>query len=166
MVEIAGYLHDIRKLAISSDVLEKSTKLNDEEMNEVKKHAYFTYMILCNIKGFEEIAMWAACHHERLDGNGYPFHISGDNYSKFARIIAVADILTAITEDRPYRTGMESEEALGILSNMVKNGGIDSGITEIVRANFDEINTVRINAQLEELKDYEDFYDIESGSDW
>ena len=164
LMEIAGYLHDIGKLAVSNSILEKNGVLNTEESNEMRKHSYFTYVILNRIKGFEQIAMWAACHHERLDGNGYPFHLKGNNFSKLARILAVADIVTAITEDRPYRAGMDSENAIEILLEMVENGGIDKGTVNLVKENFCRINDVRIKAQQEELADYTDFYSISNSS--
>ncbi|MCL1808894.1 MAG: HD domain-containing protein [Clostridiales bacterium] len=160
LMEIAGFLHDIGKLAISNDILEKNGVLNHEEYNEMRKHPYFTYVILSRIKGFEQIAMWAACHHERLDGEGYPFHVKGENFSKLARIMAVADIVTAITEDRPYRPGMSSEAAIEILSGLVADGGIDKWTVEIAKENFVRINEVRNAAQQAALQEYADYYDL------
>ena len=157
MMEIAGYLHDLGKLAVSNDILEKNGALTYEEVNEMRKHTYYTYVALNKIKGLEHISAWAAYHHEKLNGNGYPFHIKGEDFSKLARIMAVADIFTAITEDRPYRLGMKSEEALKILSGMVDSGGIDGRIVEIVKNNFSRINDVRIRAQQEALQEYVDF---------
>ena len=160
LMEIAGYLHDIGKLAIANEILEKHGALNYEEFNEMRKHTYYTYIILSRIKGFEEIAICAAYHHERLDGKGYPFHVKGENFTKLARIIAVADIVTAITEDRPYRAGMNSDKALEILSDMVDNGGIDKDIVELVHENFPRINNARIKAQQAEQRVYNDFYNF------
>ena len=157
MMEIAGYLHDLGKLAVSNDILEKNGALSYEEVNEMRKHTYYTYVALNKIKGLEHISTWAAYHHEKLNGNGYPFHIKGEDLSKLARIMAVADIFTAITEDRPYRLGMSSEETLRTLTNMVKSGAIDGGIVEIVRDNFSRINDVRINAQQDALLEYTAF---------
>ena len=159
LMEIAGYLHDLGKLAISNDILEKNGALNHEEFNEMRKHSYYTYAVLNKIKGFEQIAMWAAYHHERLDGNGYPFHIKGDDFIKLARIMAVADIVTAITEDRPYRKGMSSDKAIAVLIEMAENGGIDRGTVRIVTENFTRINAVRIIAQQQALVEYNAFND-------
>jgi len=157
LMEIAGFLHDLGKLAIPDDVLEKNGAFNHQEFNTMRKHTYYTYVVLSKIKGFEQAAMWAAYHHERLDGNGYPFHIKGKDFSKLARIMSVADIVTAITEDRPYRLGMSSEKAIKILYDMVDNGGIDKGVVEIVKDNFDRINNVRIAAQQTAAREYNDF---------
>jgi HD-GYP domain-containing protein (c-di-GMP phosphodiesterase class II) len=158
-MEIAGYLHDIGKLAISDDILEKTGTLNVEEFNEMRKHTYYTYAVLSRIKGFERIAEWAAYHHERLDGNGYPFHVRGENFTKLSRLVAVADIVTAITEDRPYRAGMSSEKALKILSDMVENGGIAKSIVAVVKENFPRINDARIKAQQVAQQEYDAFYE-------
>jgi HD-GYP domain-containing protein (c-di-GMP phosphodiesterase class II) len=159
-MEIAGYLHDIGKLAISDDILEKTGTLNVEEFNEMRKHTYYTYAVLSRIKGFERIAEWAAYHHERLDGNGYPFHVRGENFTKLSRLVAVADIVTAITEDRPYRAGMNCEKALEILSTMVENGGIARSIVAVVKENFPRINDARIKAQQEAQSKYDAFYEV------
>jgi HD-GYP domain-containing protein (c-di-GMP phosphodiesterase class II) len=162
LMEIAGYLHDLGKLAISNAILEKNGALNHDEFNEMRKHPYYTYIVLRRIKGFEQIAMWAAYHHERLDGNGYPFHVRDENFTKLARIMAVADIVTAITENRPYRAGMDSNKAMEILHDMVNSGGIDKGTVEIVSQNFKRINEVRLKSQAEAQKEYDDFYDLAS----
>ena len=154
MMEIAGYLHDLGKLAIPAEILEKNSALTYEEFNEMRKHPYYTYTILKKIKGFEHIASWAAYHHEKLNGEGYPFHLKGADFSKFARIIAVADIFTAITEDRPYRAGMDSIRALKILRGMVAEGAIDKSIVDLLEENFSRINDTRVTAQEKALLEY------------
>ena len=70
---VSGYLHDIGKLRVPKSILEKPGKLNEEEFNIIKEHPYYTRLILMGIEGFEEIADWASLHHEKLNGNGYPF---------------------------------------------------------------------------------------------
>ena len=154
MMEIAGYLHDLGKLTIPTEILEKNSALTCEEFNEMRKHSYYTYIILNRIKGFEQISSWAAYHHEKLNGDGYPFHVKGDDFSKFARIIAVADIFTAITEDRPYRTGMDSINALNILRGLVEEGAVDKSIVGLVEGHFSRINEVRRIAQEKALNEY------------
>ena len=160
MMEIAGYLHDLGKLAIPSEILEKKCALTYEEFNEMRKHSYYTYVILKRIKGLEHISAWAAYHHEKLNGEGYPFHVNGEDFSKLARIIAVADIVTAITEDRPYRPGMDSIEAIRILRCMVEDGEIDESIVDLVEENFSRINEVRKAAQAKAFREYSDLSSI------
>jgi len=154
MMEIAGYLHDLGKLTIPTEILEKNSALSYEEFNEMRKHSYYTYSILNKIKGLEQISTWAAYHHEKLNGDGYPFHVKGEDFSRLARIIAVADVVTAITEDRPYRPGMDSNNAINILRDMVEEGAIDESIVELVEKNFSRINDVRISAQTKSFHEY------------
>jgi len=154
MMEIAGYLHDLGKLTIPTEILEKNSALTYEEFNEMRKHSYYTYIILNKIKGMEQISTWAAYHHEKLNGDGYPFHVKGDDFSKLARIIAVADIVTAITEDRPYRPGMDSINAISILKDLVEESAIDRSIVDIVEKNFSRINDVRKTAQEKAFHQY------------
>ena len=158
LMEIAGFLHDVGKLAVPNSILEKNGSLDAEEFNTVKKHAYYTYAILAGIEGLEGIATWAASHHERQDGNGYPFHVRNEDFSKFARVMAVADILTALLEDRPYRAGMAREKAEEALLEMAKGGGIDGSIVDLAREHFFRINDVRIKAQQAAREEYEAFH--------
>lgn len=160
MMLIAGYLHDIGKLAIDNDVLEKPTKLNVDEFNQMRSHTYYTYQLLGMIPGFGTIKIWASYHHEKLNGTGYPFHIIGDNITLGARIMAVADIFTAISENRPYRQGMENKNIINVLINMVENKSIDGNIVHLLIDNFDEINNLRNEAQNMASITYEEFLNI------
>ena len=90
----AGYLHDIGKLTIDTAILEKQGKLEPTEFEYIKSHVYYTYRLLSGISGLGDIMTWAAYHHEKLNGQGYPFHISGDSISLCSRK-AVADISRA-----------------------------------------------------------------------
>lgn len=145
------------KLAISNDVLEKPAKLNEDEFNEIRSHTYYTYQLLDTIPKFDIIKTWAAYHHEKLDGNGYPFHIKGENLSLGSRVMAVADVFTAITENRPYRRGMDDENTVIILNNMVNSGAIDGRIVDLLKDNFQEINDIREDAQQKASEMYEKF---------
>ncbi|HKL41076.1 MAG TPA: HD domain-containing phosphohydrolase [Clostridia bacterium] len=102
-LEIAGYLHDLGKLAIDSRVLSKNGKLTSDEFDEVKKHTYFTNKFLKNIDGFHEIAFIASAHHEKHDGKGYPYHLKKENFNLEIDILSVADIFCALRENRPYK---------------------------------------------------------------
>lgn len=83
------------------------------------EHPRLTREILNRIGPFHELAIIAGDHHEKLDGTGYPDHLSAEQLPLEARIIAVADIYGALTEDRPYRAGMPVEEALAIVARDV-----------------------------------------------
>ena len=159
LMEVAGYLHDLGKLAVPNEILEKEGSLTSTELNVILKHTYYTYAVLSKINGMEDIAVWAAYHHERPDGSGYPFYVKGGDFSKLSRIMAVADIVTALTEDRPYRLGMDQEEAMNVLQSMASRGRIDKSVAEMVSNNFASINEVRLQAQQEARKKYDAFHD-------
>ncbi|MGW8256926.1 MAG: HD-GYP domain-containing protein, partial [Thermoguttaceae bacterium] len=110
-----------------------------------------TFRVLDSIGGMRQIAEWAAFHHERLDGNGYPFHLGERELTLGSRIMAVADISTALPEDRPYRKGLLKQEALEVLDGFVKNGAIDRNIVAALRENFDEINLIREIEQMDHI---------------
>ena len=154
MMEIAGYLHDLGKLAVPTGILEKQGKLTDEEFNIVRKHTYYTYNILRQINDLDIIAEWASFHHESLNGGGYPFKIKGQNLLPGSRIMAVADVFTAITEDRPYRSGMTKEKAFDILQGMVDSGKLDAYIVSLLKDRFEEVNSLRMAAQKVSTDDY------------
>jgi len=154
MMRVAGYLHDIGKLGVPSEILEKPAKLSVEESNAIKSHAYHSYRILGAVSGLDIINTWASLHHERMDGKGYPFHIKEGELPIGSRIIAVADVFTAITEDRPYRKGMSGEEALRIIENMVKNNSLDQSIVGVTSTYFRHLEDIRINAQSKAAAEY------------
>jgi putative nucleotidyltransferase with HDIG domain len=111
----AALLHDIGKLSVSNSILEKPGKLDAEEWKAVKAHPYYTLEILNRIPGFERLSQDAAAHHEKLDGSGYWRGWGADQLSRFARILAVADIFDALHAKRPYRDGMPLEKVFAIL---------------------------------------------------
>lgn len=155
---VAGYLHDLGKLAIDTDILEKPSKLDPDEFNEMRSHTYYTYQLLKVIPQFDEINAWASYHHEKLNGTGYPFHFNGENLSLGSRIMAVADVFTAITENRPYRKGMEDTEAITVLRNMVTSGALEEKIVNLLIQNFDTINALRDSSQKKAGVYYANFF--------
>lgn len=158
MMRVAGYLHDLGKLAVPVEILEKNGQLSREEFEIIKSHPYFTYRILESFKNLEEIAIWASFHHEKLDGSGYPFHLKAYDLPLGSRIMSVADVFCAITEDRPYRKGMPKEQVVKVLDDMVKNLSLDPYIVEILKSNFDEVNEYRKKAQTAAAEEYRAFY--------
>jgi HD-GYP domain-containing protein (c-di-GMP phosphodiesterase class II) len=154
-MKIAGYLHDLGKFAIPNSILEKTGKLTKDEFAIIRQHTYFTYSVLNTIGGLDQIAEWAAFHHEKLDGNGYPFHVNADKLDTGARIMTVSDIYTAIAEDRPYRKGMERKKIETILKNQVNQNALDEKIVKLLIDNFGEISTQVKEKQLESREMFE-----------
>lgn len=111
----AALLHDIGKLSVPNSILEKPGKLTSEEWVSVKKHPYYTLEILKKIPGFERLSEDAAAHHEKLDGSGYWRGWGSEQLSRFARILAVADIFDALHAKRPYRDGLPLEKVFQML---------------------------------------------------
>jgi HD-GYP domain-containing protein (c-di-GMP phosphodiesterase class II) len=111
-VKTAGLLHDIGKIGISEETLNKPGGLVDPEWAEIKRHSEIGYRILGSVSEFSKIAEYVLEHHERPDGQGYPKGLSNDEISQQAKIIAIADAYDAMTSDRTYRTGMSVQDAV------------------------------------------------------
>ena len=127
---LAGALHDIGKVAVGNEILEKPDRLTDAEFAVMKHHAAYTYNILSEIDDFEEIRDFAAFHHERLDGTGYPFGKDASELNVQERMMECIDIYQALTESRPYKKGMSHERACEILKNMADKGWLDMDIID------------------------------------
>jgi putative nucleotidyltransferase with HDIG domain len=111
----AALLHDIGKLTVPNSVLDKPGRLDEAEWSTVRQHPAFTQTILERVPVFSSFAADAAHHHEWIDGRGYALGLSGAKLSTTARILAVADVVDALTADRPYRAGMPPERVLAVL---------------------------------------------------
>ncbi len=156
-LRVAGFLHDLGKLAIPTEILEKPGKLTNEEFNVMRGHTFYTYRALEPIEDLHQINQYGSYHHERLDGTGYPFRLSQKDLPLGSKLLAVADVFTALTEDRPYRKGMTNEQSLLILQKMGENNKLDAKIVQLVSENFAEINKVRIAAQNKSRREYREF---------
>lgn len=133
---IAGLLHDLGKLRVPDEILDKTSRLTKNEFDIVKIHAYETHQILSKVNGIEDIARWAAQHHETLKGTGYPYHSSEGEIPLPSRIIAIADIFQALAQKRPYRNNLKPLQILKILKNKVKNKELDEKVLKVVETNL------------------------------
>lgn len=114
----AALLHDLGKLAIPSETLDKAGPLNDREWQAMRQIPAIGADILSTLPAFDDIAAIVGAQHERLDGSGYPSARSGDAIGLFPQIIGVADIFDALTSARAYRPALPAREALRSLTEM------------------------------------------------
>ncbi|HZW37352.1 MAG: HD-GYP domain-containing protein [Deltaproteobacteria bacterium] len=157
LLEIAAYLHDLGKLAVPSEILEKPGKLSPREWNIMRTHVFYTYQVLDSIEPLAVIASWGGLHQERLNGSGYPFRLTREQLPLGARIMAVADVFTSLAEDRPYRRAMTREAATGVLREMSGRGELDKTLVELLIGRYEEIDSCRATAQANSVREYEEF---------
>jgi len=129
---LASSLHDIGKIAVPVEVLEKCGFLSDDEYQIIINHARFTHDWLGRIPDFETIRNWAANHHEKLNGSGYPFRKRGEELDFNSRLIACLDIYQAVSEERPYHSARSHAETMPVLYSMADKNLIDEKIVKDV----------------------------------
>ncbi|MHB1653488.1 MAG: HD-GYP domain-containing protein [Desulfitobacteriaceae bacterium] len=129
-IRVAGLLHDLGKLAIPKKILDKPGPLDPLEVEVIRTHTYYTHRLLTEAGFPGYIVCWAACHHERLDGKGYPFALDEEDLSVGARLMTISDIFSALTEDRPYRAALSAGEALNIIKRGV-GSTVDGELVEV-----------------------------------
>jgi HD-GYP domain-containing protein (c-di-GMP phosphodiesterase class II) len=159
LIRVAGYLHDLGKLAVPAEILEKASPLTAREAGIMRSHPFHTYRALQRIEGLGSVARWSAFHHECLDGCGYPFQLSGTDLPLGSRIVAVADVFSALAEDRPYRRGMDGGEILVVIRNMVQRGQLDRKLADLLISNREEISGLLHGAQAEGRLAYRNLQD-------
>ena len=115
-LHLTGLLHDIGKIGVPDQVLNKPGRLDDDERDAIQQHPEIGYEILRSIPSLEDVLPGVLHHHECLDGTGYPHGLCGEEIPLDARILSVADAFDAMTSDRPYRSGMQVSRAVGILT--------------------------------------------------
>jgi len=153
-MKVAGFLHDLGKIAIPTEILEKEGRLDRREYHRVQDHVVYTRELLEEVPELGHGIRWASQHHERLNGSGYPEHSSGREISFGSRVVAMADIFTAVTEDRPYRKGLDREQSLSLLRSLTEHGHLDREIFQAVENNFAELSQVWKSARAQSLEDF------------
>ena len=116
-VYFAALLHDVGKIGVPDDVINKPGRLTDEEFAQIKIHPVLGYQILSSIRQSPYLSVGAHYHHERYDGRGYPDGLAGEDIPKIARIIAVADAFDAMTSTRSYRDALERQRVRDEIAN-------------------------------------------------
>jgi len=127
------------------------------ERSVMRTHAYYTYHILQPIDALQVIMTWGSLHQERLNGTGYPFGYTADQLPLGARLMAVADVFTALTEDRPYRKGMAKEEVIALMERMTDEQELDGNLVRMLLSDYDHVNQLRADAQAHAIREYQQF---------
>ncbi|MGH4138355.1 HD domain-containing phosphohydrolase [Clostridium sp.] len=130
-----GLLHDIGKIAIDENILNKAGKLTGVEWNEIKRHPEIGYRILNTVDDMSDMAKYLLHHHERWDGKGYPKGLKGDEIPFVSRIITIADAYDAMTSERSYRSALSNEVAI---EELQKNAGTQFD-SELVRVFIEKV---------------------------
>ena len=132
---VAGaLLHDIGKLRVPDEILNKPGKLTDEEFDEIKRHPDNGVQLLSGINLPWDVASMIRYHHEKYDGGGYPAGVSGELIPAGARVICISDVFDALTSERPYRKAFSPEKTLGIMK-----GDMSSSFDPVMLARFEEL---------------------------
>lgn len=116
-ISVAALLHDIGKIKIPRQILNKPEKLTKSEFEIMQRHSRYGFVILNQIHPLQDIAEAVCCHHEKFDGNGYPSGKSGDEIPLIAQILSITDVYEALTSDRTYRKAMTQKEALQVINS-------------------------------------------------
>ena len=145
-LKIGGLFHDIGKIGVPDTILQKESKLTDDEYSEIKNHPSIGAHILSSATIFKDIIPIVKHHHERYDGHGYPSQLAGENIPYLARITAVADTFDAMTSKRSYRDALPMETVISEFERC-KGTQFDSKIADVfldmLRNHFDEIKEIQ-----------------------
>lgn len=136
-IYIGALLHDIGKVAIPHAILESPGRLSDSEMAVMRTHVEETAILIKDVIP-DEVYRIAIRHHEKLDGKGYPYGLTGDELSLSERIVAVSDIISALSSRRSYKESFPKEKTLNIITDMA-GSQLDSDVCQYVLENYDEI---------------------------
>ena len=134
-LRIAGYLHDIGKIAIPIEILDKPGRLDTDEYKATKMHATYSSLILSRIPALGDIAKWAMLHHEKHDKSGYPLGKGAQDFTIEMDILAFADIFAALAENRPYRAALTQEKIVELLKSFTPDL-LDSSVFDVIEKNI------------------------------
>lgn len=130
-LSIGAFLHDVGKIKIPDEILNKPSRLTDEEFEIMKSHASHSIDILNNTPDLSEISLEvAALHHEKISGSGYPYNLKGDEISMYGRMISICDIFDALTADRCYKEGYSHIKAFNILRKLGEANELDAALVD------------------------------------
>ena len=130
-LSVGAFLHDIGKIRIPDEILNKPGKLTDDEFTIMKTHANHSIEIIRQTPGISALSLEvAALHHEKINGSGYPFQVSGDDISQYGRMIAICDIFDALTATRVYKEGFTHGKSFAILRELARKNQLDKNLVD------------------------------------
>ena len=153
-VEFAARIHDLGKIDVPQEIVEKPGKLTPEEYAVIKKHVEYTERIVSDILP-ESVVKIACYHHERLNGSGYPRGLPAEAQTASDRILQVADVISALLQKRSYKDVMSKERVLEILNGEAAAGRLDADIIRIFSEEYDEIVANALDLSRETIRRYE-----------
>lgn len=156
-LEVASELHDLGKLGVPAEIIMKPAALSRDEMITMQRHAEHGYHALSGPTGLAGVAKLVVEHHERLDGQGYPYGRHASQISLPSRVLAVSDVFTALGEDRPYRPGMEISRIVTILQDQADRRMLDPDVVSLISVRRHDLDAARRHAQDQALADFDRF---------
>jgi HD-GYP domain-containing protein (c-di-GMP phosphodiesterase class II) len=144
MIEIAALLHDIGKLRVPEEIIDKPAALTPQERAFVQRHSYDTTRLLSRVFPGLPIADWAGMHHENLLGTGYPEHRHGGSIPLEARLVALSDIFQAMSQERPYRGRWTATQVMQHVDELRALGRLDAEMVELLRAHLDACYAIAV----------------------
>lgn len=157
LIRIAGYLHDVGKLAVPRELIERTGPLSDDERDVMRSHVSYSSAALWRLGSPPQLQMWVGRHHERPNGTGYPSGLGEDDLDTGCRVLALADVFVALTETRPYRAALGRDETVTILREMGGRGDLDATLVERLIDHYSTIDRLRIAAQRLSRHDFDSF---------
>ncbi len=151
MLALSGMLHDIGKITIPDDILNKAGPLSSDEALVMRSHVDMTIGILSAFSVQPQVQKWCAFHHERLNGTGYPFGLGATVLDQGCRIMSLADVFVALTENRIYRNGLDPQEVIEAIEHMVGLGSLDEPLFNLLKSDVALYNETRLFAQQSSL---------------
>ncbi len=144
-IQVAAFLHDLGKLSVPVEILDKRGGLTDDEHDLMKMHPLMTASVLKAIDAFQDVVIYASYHHEFLDGSGYPYGKKDRDIPLGARIVSIADLAASFLENRPYRDAMTVEQAINLIETLAHHNKIDRDLVRYLIKNsyiFDQITHI------------------------
>ncbi|EJO3992150.1 HD domain-containing protein [Vibrio vulnificus] len=145
LIYVAGLVHDIGKLRTPDEILHKEGPLTENEYIHIRRHTVDTDVALKMIFPNSKLSEWASNHHERLDGRGYPYGKTAEQIDLPSRIIAIADVFQALSQNRPYRSKLSPQEITDIMWPMVTQYKLDADVYDHLARNLNTCYQISVD---------------------